>query len=207
MLDQIHQGAPQILIGTQMLAKGHHFPKVTLVGVLDADAGLFSSDFRATERLGQLLLQVAGRAGRTDKLGEVLIQTHNPDHPLLLQLISQGYHNFAETILKDRNAATLPPYSHIALFRAEANDNEKAMGCLQAIKEIAQTHAQHCSILGPISAPMSKRAGRYRTQLLLQSSKRGALQACLKQTLPLLEKLKLTKQVRWSIDVDPIELF
>ena len=121
LLDEVQQGQHHILVGTQMLAKGHHFPHVTLVAILDADQGLFSADFRATERLGQLIMQVAGRAGRASLAGTVAIQTHHPQHPLLMQLINQGYHAFANTALAEREIAGLPPYSYMALVRAESD--------------------------------------------------------------------------------------
>jgi primosomal protein N' (replication factor Y) len=123
-----------ILVGTQMLAKGHHFPNVTLVALLDADGGLFGADFRASERVAQLITQVAGRAGRAEKEGLVLIQTHQPEHPLLMQLLQTGYSGFAEAALPERQAIGLPPYGYLALLRAESNYPETALEFLtQAI--------------------------------------------------------------------------
>ncbi len=207
LLEDIQEGKHHILIGTQMLAKGHHFPNVTLVGIIDADGGFFSSDFRALERMGQLVLQVAGRAGRVAKPGTVVLQTHHPDHPLLHQLLRESYHFFATTLLQDRAQALLPPYAFLALFRAEAHHAEQANQFLQQIKNITDTFAEKISIWGPVSAPMAKRSGRYRVQLLLQANQRPLLQQYLKKLLPEIEKLPSKHQVRWSLDVDPLEMF
>ncbi len=207
LLDGIHSGEHKILIGTQMLAKGHHFPNVTLVGIIDADGGFFSSDFRAVERMGQLVLQVAGRAGRVTKPGTVLIQTHHPDHPLLQQLLRESYGYFAATLLKEREGAALPPYAFLALFRAEAHSQEQAMQFLQQIKNVAASLGESIPLWGPVPAPMARRSGRFRVQLLLQSAQRPLLQRCLKRLLPEIEKLPSKQQVRWSLDVDPLEMF
>jgi primosomal protein N' (replication factor Y) len=207
LLDGIQRGDQQILIGTQMLAKGHHFPNVTLVGIIDTDGGFFSTDFRAIERMGQLILQVAGRAGRMSKPGTVVIQTHHPDHPLLHQLLRESYHFFAATLLKERAQAALPPYAFLALFRAEAHSIEHATHFLQQIKNIADQLGETLPIWGPVPAPMPRRAGRYRVQLLMQAQQRPLLQRCLKRLLPEIEKLPSKQQVRWSLDVDPLDMF
>ncbi len=207
LLDAIQKGDHQILIGTQMLAKGHHFPNVTLVTIVDADGGFFSGDFRALERMGQLLLQVAGRAGRVEKKGKVIIQTHHPDHPLLHQLFHGSYRQFATTILQERAATALPPHSFFALFRAEAYQLEHAMDFLKEVKILFQPTDKEMQLLGPIPAPMPKRAGRYRVQLLLQASQRPVLQNFLKGSLLQIEKIRLKQKVRWSLDVDPVEMF
>ncbi len=206
ILNDIQSGKHHILIGTQMLAKGHHFPNVTLVGIIDADGGFFSSDFRALERMGQLVLQVAGRAGRHEKKGTVMIQTHHPDHPLLHQLLKESYKVFADTLLIERKLAGLPPFSFFALFRADAYQTEIALAFLQKIKEISVSN-QKVFLLGPIPAPMPKRAGRYRAQLLIQAETRPLLQNFLKKLLPEIEKISLKTKVRWSLDVDPLEMF
>ncbi len=208
MLEQVKQGTAQILVGTQMLAKGHHFPNLTLVGLLDADYGLFSADFRAAERLGQLVLQVAGRAGRAERRGEVLIQTHHPESPLLQSLLSHDYGRFARALLVERQAANLPPYSHLALVRAEAVDAQAPLRFLEEARSQAAT--QNCAgveLYGPFPAPMERRAGRTRAQLLLQSNSRSTLQQLLVSWLSRLETLKSGRKVRWSIDVDPLEMF
>lgn len=207
ILNQIQKGEHQILIGTQMLAKGHHFPNVTLVAIVDTDAGFFSSDFRSLERTGQLLLQVAGRAGRVDKPGSVIIQTRHPDHPLLHQLLNESYQQFAASILQERDQAALPPYSYFALFRAEAHQQKTADDFLQQVKALIDASQKNIQLLGPISAPMPKRAGRHRVQLLVQSRQRPLLQSYLKNIIPKIEKLSLKQRVRWSLDVDPLEMF
>ncbi len=208
MLETVHRGESRILVGTQMLAKGHHFPNITLVGIVDVDYGLFSADFRATERMGQLILQVAGRAGRADHPGEVFLQTHHPEHPLLHLLISQGYGAFAEATLAERYQAQLPPYTHIALLRAEATTAELPPAFLENAKALAiDIGAIGVALMGPVPAPMPKRAGRYRGQLLLLSPQRGSLQRLLSSWTKQLSTLKLARKVRWSIDVDALELF
>lgn len=207
LLTQIQEGEHRILIGTQMLAKGHHFPNVTLVAIVDADGGFFSSDFRGLERMGQLLTQVTGRAGRAEKPGKVIIQTHHPDHPLLHQLLYKNYDEFAMSLLAERNQAQLPPYFFFALFRAEAYDPQHAITFLQHIKNIKVDLDNKVRMLGPIAAPMPRRAGRHRVQLLIQASQRTLLQNCLKQMLPKIDKIPSKHKVRWSLDVDPSEMY
>jgi primosomal protein N' (replication factor Y) len=207
MLDGVHSGRSQILIGTQMLAKGHHFPNVTLAGVLDADQGLYGVDFHAGERMAQTIVQVAGRSGRSDKPGAVVIQTHHPDHPLLQTLLTRGYHAFATAALDERRLAGLPPYSVMALLRAEAVSRSAPETFLNQARAEAETLlTKGVQLFGPLPAPMEKRAGRYRAQLLLQSPRRAELQRLLQTWIPLLEKLKLARKVRWSVDVDPMEM-
>jgi primosomal protein N' (replication factor Y) (superfamily II helicase) len=207
LLEELRSGARRILVGTQMLAKGHDFPKVTLVGVLDADQGLFSADFRASERMAQLIIQVAGRAGRAERPGEVLIQTHQPDHPLLQHLVREGYGSFAEAALAERRLAGLPPYAALALLRAEAPAAMAPTAFLEAARDkLAARRASGVALLGPAPAPMERRAGRYRANLLLQASQRAPLQKLLAATLPELDELKQARKVRWSIDIDPVNL-
>jgi primosomal protein N' (replication factor Y) len=206
-LAEARSGQARILLGTQMLAKGHHFPAVTLVAVLDADQGLFSVDFRASERLAQLIIQVAGRAGRADKPGEVLIQTHHPEHPLLQLLVEQGYPAFAEAALEERQEALLPPYASMALLRAEATRADYPRDFLLAARQLAEPLVQaSLQLWGPVAAPMERRAGRYRAQLMFQATDRMALQQLLRKLVPLLESEKQARRVRWSIDVDPVDL-
>jgi len=206
-LDRVKDGRRQILLGTQMLAKGHHLPNVTLVGILDADQGLYGVDFRASERMGQLIIQVAGRAGRADKLGEVLIQTHHPDHPLLQYLKTHDYPQFAADLSQERQAAELPPFSHFAILRAEAVNQQQPLNFLEAARHQAeQFTAPEILFLGPVPVVMERRAGRYRAQLLIQSSQRKALHQLLYQWLPTLTSLQQSRQVRWSLDVDPQEI-
>ena len=205
---------PGILVGTQILAKGHDLPHLTLVVVVGVDEGLFSSDFRAGEKLAQQLIQVAGRAGRAQKPGEVWLQTHHPDHPLLNTLINGGYHAFAESELEQRQAAGFPPFSHLALLRAEARQPEISNAFLHVAKSILAT-ADHLpgtkhsgvELQGPLPAPMQKRAGMHRAQLLLSSADRRTLHALLDTALPAIYELPEARKVRWSLDVDPLDLY
>ncbi|GAB6139489.1 primosomal protein N' [Methylosoma difficile] len=207
-LEQINQGHADIILGTQMLAKGHHFANVTLVAILDVDSGLFSIDFRAPEKLAQLIVQVSGRAGRAEKPGRVILQTRHPEHPLLTTLIQDGYQRFATLALAERKQAGLPPYSYQALFRAAAVDARLPPVFLETVSQLARQHLKSTlQILGPVPAPMSKRAGLYHYQLLLQSHKRQDLQATLDALLPAIEQHKPSQKVRWSLDVDPIDLY
>ena len=206
LVAQARSGEIQILLGTQMLAKGHDFPGVTLVGVLDADQGLFGADFRSTERMAQLMVQVAGRAGRADKPGEFLIQTHQPHHPLLRELLANGYGAFADVVLDERRLACLPPYSGLALLRAEAPDNVQPSAFLrEAVSRAQSLQRGGVVLLGPVPAPMERRAGRYRAQLLVQAARRTELQTLLRQWLPLVDAIKTGRELRWSLDVDPVE--
>ena len=206
MLDRIHHGKKAILVGTQMLAKGHDFPNVTLVGILDADQGLFGIDFRASESMAQQITQVAGRAGRAQKPGQVLVQTYHPDHPLLQKLLTQGYPAFAKQAIQERRDIELPPYTSMALLRAEASQRALPMAFLSKAYETAiACGSQHIELLGPLPAPMERRAGRYRAQLLLQANERKPLQQLLQKLLPELDKLPEARRVRWSIDVDPVD--
>ena len=210
IMQQVHQGEPCILVGTQMLAKGHHFPKVTLVAVLDADAGLFSADFRGMEKTAQLILQVAGRAGRADHPGEVLLQTLHADHPMLNTLVHAGYEAFASEELQLRHAGYLPPFSHHALIRAEANRQGLAESFLISLRELAQQQQllpQGVQCIGPFPAVMEKRAGLFRAQMLLQSPQRPALQHVLPLLSGLMQAHPEARRVRWSIDVDPIDSY
>ncbi len=211
MLAQINSGEPCVMVGTQMLAKGHHFPKVTLVAILEADYGLFSSDFRGLERMGQLITQVSGRAGREEQPGEVLIQTHQPEHPLLNQLIKEGYSSYSRALLEERRLAQLPPFCHTVLFRAESVQAHHPMEFLEQVKGIFKaltaTKSSSIEVYGPIPATMHKRAGRFRSQLLLQANDRKTLHEPLTKLCLEIEKLKSTRKVRWSIDVDPLDCF
>ncbi|CAI8317361.1 MAG: Primosomal protein N' [Porticoccaceae bacterium UBA1117] len=202
-------GEPCILIGTQMLAKGHHFANVTLVAVLDADSGLFSPDFRSHERLGQLLTQVAGRSGRGDLPGRVIIQTHQPQHPLLEILIGRGYSIFAQQIMSERQITQLPPFRHMAVIRAESDRANEAETFLRTARNIAEG-LNHPSpligYLGPLPAMLEKRAGRYRFILQIDASKRSILQLLLDDLILELSQLKDARRVRWSVDVDPQEM-
>lgn len=206
LLDQINEQKKAILLGTQMLAKGHHFPQVTLVGVIDADSGLFSADFRAAEQMGQLLLQVAGRAGRAEKRGSVLIQTRHPDHPLLLSLIQEGYPHFSQALLAEREQAILPPFSYFAVFRAEAYSEQSANAFLTSIRAMCPAATDSITVLGPVSALTPKRKGLHCQCLLVKSNRRSSLQQFLKNMLQQIEKLAVNQPVKWILDVDPVEV-
>jgi primosomal protein N' (replication factor Y) len=203
---RMHSGEARIMVGTQMVTKGHHFPNVTLVIVLNADQGLFSTDFRAPERLAQTIVQVAGRAGRGSKPGEVLIQTEFPEHPLLLNLLNEGYDGFARVALEERSQAAWPPFSRLAALRDSAPDADAALVFLRDARSLL-TPPRSILIRGPVPAAMAKRAGRYHAQLLLESADRAALQRFIAAWLPEVEQLKSARRVRWALDVDPIELF
>ncbi|MCC8486701.1 primosomal protein N' [Xanthomonas campestris pv. raphani] len=203
-----------ILVGTQILAKGHDLPRLTMVVVVGIDEGLFSADFRAAEKLAQQLIQVAGRAGRADRPGEVWLQTHHPEHPLLQTLVNGGYHAFADAELQQREAAGFPPFAHLALFRAEAKDVAAANQFLIAVRALVgeQTQAPSPALApvecyGPMPAPMPRRAGFQRTQLLLSAAQRSALHRVLDAQMPAIHALPQARRVRWSLDVDPIDLY
>ena len=201
---------PGILVGTQMLAKGHDLPDLGLVAVVGIDEGLFSADFRAHEKLAQLLIQVAGRAGRAQRRGEVLLQTHHPEHPLLQLLVHGGYHAFANDELVQREAAGFPPFAHLALLRAEAAHADPPMQFLQMAKQALRepdVRKSGIEVHGPLPAPMPRRAGYQRVQLLLSSPSRPALHAALDTLMPLLRAAPEARKVRWSLDVDPVDLY
>jgi primosomal protein N' (replication factor Y) (superfamily II helicase) len=203
---RVGSGAACILVGTQMVTKGHDFPNMTLVVVLNADQGLFSTDFRAPERLAQTIVQVAGRAGRGARPGEVLIQTEYPDHPLLGNLLAEGYEGFARSALCERSQAAWPPFSRLAAVRDSATSPGSALEFLSEARRAAGKPA-HVRLLGPVPAAMARRAGRYHAQLLIESPDRTALHKFLERWLPEMEQLPSARRVRWALDVDPIELF
>lgn len=205
LMENMRAGKRQILLGTQMLAKGHDLPNVTLVGILDADQGLFGADFRAGERMGQLVTQVAGRAGRADKKGEVLIQTRHPEHPLLGALLAGGYNAFASTLLQERSESGLPPYRNMAILRAESVHREAPVAFLNTLREYARDTGQEVEVLGPAPAPMERRAGRYRAQLLLLDERRGKLHGLLTRLVRECERQATAAKVRWSLDIDPTD--
>ena len=197
---------PGILIGTQMLAKGHDLGNLRLVVVVGIDEGLFSADFRSGEKLAQLLIQVAGRAGRADKPGSVLLQTHHPEHPLLLTLLRGGYHAFVDEELAQREAAGFPPFAHLALLRAEAKQAEVPLQFLQRAKAVL-ADAGTVLVEGPVPAPMPRRAGFQRAQLLLSAPERRQLHGALDVLMPALHADPDARKLRWSLDVDPVDLY
>ncbi len=207
-LADVHQGGARILIGTQMLAKGHHFPDVTLVALLDVDGALFSADFRSAERFAQLYTQVSGRAGRAGKQGEVILQTHHPEHPLLQILLQQGYDAFAKQALEERKSVFLPPYTSHIIVRSEDHDNQQSALFLQQLRNLLEASPlkdEALWIMGPVPALQAKRGGRFRWQLLLQHPSRQLLQRLIKTSQPLISTLPQARKVKWTIDVDPID--
>ncbi len=220
ILEKVRDGSQQILIGTQMLAKGHHFPNVTLVAILDIDQGLYSVDFRAPERLAQLIVQVSGRAGREEKKGQVLLQTSHPEDEMLNTLLNSGYAGFAEKVLKERRELLLPPYAYQAMIRAESNKIENYQSfleyCFQALSSIkqqllksqnsTQKSTHNIQFLGPVPAPMEKKAGKYRGQMFDEEDKRVMLHDLVSVLINSVEANKAAQRVRWSIDIDPQDL-
>ncbi|MEM1244501.1 MAG: primosomal protein N', partial [Pseudomonadota bacterium] len=206
LINQLEAGKPCIMIGTQMLAKGHHFPNIALVGILDCDYGFYAADLRASERMGQLVLQVAGRAGRGEVPGIVLIQTNMPENPLWQPLLAHDYDAFAKILLQQRQQHHLPPYSYHALLRVEAKRTDK-------IKEFFAKLLHQCekltniTLLGPIDALMAKKAGFFRSQLLLQADNRKYLQNYLEHFTKMILTIKIAKEVRWHIDIDPQDFY
>lgn len=208
-LGRVHTGAANLLIGTQMLSKGHDFPNVTLVGVLNADQGLYNADFRSPERLFQQIMQVSGRAGRADKPGTVLIQTWHPEHPIFAALARHDFRGFTDYALAERRETRYPPYSHLALLRAEATKPGAALSFLSEAHAAARrlNRDNVVEVMNPAPAPMERRAGRYRAQLLVQSLDRKTLHGFLDAWIARLVESKQARRVRWSLDVDPIDLY
>jgi primosomal protein N' (replication factor Y) len=199
----VMSGAARILVGTQMIAKGHHFPDVTLVAVLNADQGLFATDFRAAERLAQTIVQVAGRAGRERVQGEVLIQTDYPEHPLLHSLLAGGYDTFAAAAMAERRAAAWPPFGRLALLRASSRSASGALDFLTRARACApETHGVR--LLGPVAAAMARRAGRHHAHLLLEAHERAPLHRLLDAWLPRIGELPQARSARWALDIDPL---
>src|SRR5689334_21764710 len=189
-----------------MVTEGHDFPNVTLVVVLNADQGLFSTDFRAPERVAQSIIQVAGRAGRGNKPGDVLVQTEYPEHPLLVSLLEEGYDGFARTALAERASAGWPPFAHVAVLRASAVELAPAIEFLRAARKLARP-PRDLKLLGPAPASMARRAGRHHAQLLLEARDRAPLHRLLSEWLPGVEQIKTPRDLRWSLDIDPLDLF
>lgn len=204
--EKIRSSGAAILVGTQMLAKGHDFPRLALVVVVDADRGLYSADFRASEHSAQLVHQVAGRAGRTDSAGQVLLQTYQPDNELLQSLVRHGYARFAEFALRQRQTADLPPFTRLAILRAEAKQQQLALQFLRQLKQQLLELQIPLEVLGPTPPPMERLAGRYRAQLLLQSPSLPPLHRGLRYLRLALERNRV-RAIRWSLDVDPVDMF
>ena len=206
-LDIVRSGVPVILIGTQMLTKGHDFPNLTLVGILDIDQALFSADYRAQEQLAQQVVQVSGRAGRGDKPGLVVLQTSQPEHPMLNQLLSKGYRAVAQQFLLERQAWQYPPFGFQALIRANAPPFEVGLVFLQTIKndlkQALQDSQGEVMLMGPMPSAMEKRANRYRYQMLISSTRRSSLHCFLDQLISVLKQKKKPRDLRHILDVDP----
>jgi primosomal protein N' (replication factor Y) len=207
-LQQLQSGEPCILIGTQMIAKGHDYPAITLSVVLDADQALFSASYRASERLAQTLFQVSGRSGRGDREGEAILQTRFPDHPLMQALTRQDYRQIANDLLQERRLLGFPPYARVVIFRADAIELKAALRKLEEIRTLLETARRFdaLSCVGPMPALMTRRIGRYRAQLCLISQDYQALRSVLQQSMPALEQLASSARVGWSIDVDAYDL-
>ena len=205
--DLIKKGEPMILLGTQLLAKGHHFPNVTLVGILDADSGLFSADFRGSERVAQLMTQVSGRAGREEKPGQVIIQSYCPDHPQIEEIINGTYQTFAQRLLEERRASKTPPYSFQVKVYAESPKSIVSRDFIRSLINrisIDNSLSKDLRIVGPLPSLMEKKSGVYRWELNIFSKKRSQLHKYLDLVQSKLYSPSISKQVRWSIDVDPL---
>jgi primosomal protein N' (replication factor Y) len=208
LVGKVNTDRPCILVGTQMLTKGHHFPGVALVAVLDTDAALFSADFRGEERMAQLLTQVAGRAERGDTPGQVLLQTHYPDHPAVQSMLGETYHEQARKLLAGRTEAGLPPAGHLILFHAEASRDALAEEFLQALREAAAAGVPPGTrVIGPLPAPMQRRAGWIRSQLVILARSRQAAHRCGQLLVAEAGRRNVPRGLRWFIDVDPLEGF
>ena len=205
ILDKVHNQEIDILVGTQMLAKGHDFPNLTLVGVVDTDSALHSPDFRASERLFAQLMQVSGRAGRADKAGQVIIQTQFPDHNLFNAILSQDYVHYANAMLQEREQVNFPPYVFTALVRAEANEFQLVQHFLNHVFKLARGLNNDVMVYDPVRPQMERIKGMERGQVLMQANGRAALQNVLRNLVHQLRGQAVAAKVRWSVDVDPLE--
>jgi len=207
-LQHLQSGEPCILIGTQMIAKGHDYPAITLSVILDADQALFSASYRSSERLAQTLFQVSGRSGRGDRAGEAILQTRFPEHPLMQELATKDYRAIADKLLEERRLLGFPPYARVVIFRADAVELKQALAKLEDIKTLLEParRFEALSCVGPMPALMTRRIGRYRAQLCLLSQDYQVLRSVLSQTMPAIQQLPSTPRVSWSIDVDAYDL-
>ncbi|MBX9716661.1 MAG: primosomal protein N', partial [Burkholderiaceae bacterium] len=215
-LGAVHAGEVDVLVGTQMITKGHDFRRITLVAAVNPDSSLFSSDFRAPERLFALLMQAAGRAGRDAAqaaASEMWVQTWHPQHPLYAALRCHDFHAFAASQLDERRMAGLPPHSHLALLRAEARTADAARGFLQAASEAAEATAEaaNVTLYPPVPTPIARVAHVERMQMLIESPSRQALQRFLADWLPALHEMRRERAadqriLRWAVDVDPLAI-
>ena len=208
LITRINEGGPGILLGTQMLTKGHHFPAVSLVAVIDADAMLFSADFRGEERMAQLLTQVAGRAGRAEMPGEVLLQTHYPDHPALQAMLTMNYGDQARIMLAGREATGMPPAGQLVVLRSDCDDSTRGEQFLQHLRDqIGNALPGGTKLIGPLPSPMQRRAGKFRCQLIALAPDRRAAQATASLMVSLAEVTKARRDLKWTIDIDPQDLY
>ncbi len=208
LVREVNRGEPGILLGTQMLTKGHHFPAVSLVAVIDADALLFSADFRGEERMAQLLTQVAGRAGREELSGEVILQTHYPDHPALQAMLVTDYARQARAMLAHRRAAGMPPCGHLLVVRTDCSDARFGESYLQTLRERTESSLPGgASLIGPLPSPLQRRAGKFRFQLLSLATDRASARACARLLVAAAESMPARRGLKWSIDIDPLDLF
>ena len=206
-LQLLQQGKSGIFIGTQMLAKGHDYAGITLVGIINMDQGLFSTQYRATENLAQTIIQVSGRAGRGAKKGEVLLQTDFPEHSLIPDLVAQDYRMISQVIMSERQMLSLPPYLKVIIFRAEAFELKDAEDILERIRvAIEQANFDSVKCVGPYPSYIKKQEGRFRAQLHCSSEQYKKLRYAIKQVFPALLKLKKASTTKWRIDVDPMEI-
>jgi primosomal protein N' (replication factor Y) len=208
LITEINKGGPGILLGTQMLTKGHHFPAVSLVAVIDADAMLFSADFRGEERMAQLLTQVAGRAGRAEMPGNVLLQTHYPDHPALQAMLSMNYGDQARLMLAGREAAGMPPAGQLVVVRTDCDDSARGEQFLQLLgDQVRNALPGGAQLIGPLPSPMQRRAGKFRCQLILLAPDRRVAQAAASLLVANAEVTKARRDLKWTIDIDPQDLY
>ena len=208
LVTEINRGEPCILLGTQMLTKGHHFPGVSLVGVIDTDAMLFSADFRGEERMAQLLTQVSGRAGRAKAPGRVLLQSHYPDHPALLAMLNNPFAEYARELLNRRRQNGLPPDGKLVIVRTDCADAASGEQFLQALRTATeQALPTGARLIGPLPSPMQRRAGKFRSQLVLTAADRGAAQRAAGQLVACAETLRARSDLKWTIDIDPMDVF
>ncbi len=208
LVEEVNRGAPCILLGTQMLAKGHHFPALALVGIIDMDAMLFSTDFRGEEHAAQLLRQVAGRAGRETGAGRVLLQTHHPEHPALRALLDQPYDQHADSLLAQRQATGLPPFGRLLLVRSDCSDADTGEDFLRQLRQAVEPQLSGTArLIGPLPAPMQRRAGRFRSQLLIHCDSRPAARSAARAVVAAAQGIPARKGLKWSLDVDPQDMF
>ena len=206
-MDQAKTGKAQILLGTQMLAKGHDFPNLSMVAIINADQGMFGSDFRSSERFAQTFIQVSGRAGRRKTVGEVFLQTYNPNNPLLKTIISQDYNAFFSKAILDRKVPLWPPYAYLAALHAQSTQKKPVFNFLNAIEKTGKdTNLGNTKLLGPIPSPIEKKGGKFRGQLLLLNRNRKDLHKFLDKLCCIIQNTKNASKVKWSLDVDPIDL-